>query len=98
MCERRLCRNIMLKFLILQKNMHKYKILSIDMSENKSYVKKFYGKKLLLIMDKIKGTERKVVGRTQLIHKITLHVLKLVQEIFYIKHDAKSLDSTKQYA
>ena len=49
-------------------------------------------------MDKIKETERKVVGRTQVIHKITLHALKLVQEIFYIKHDAKSLDSTKQYA
>ena len=79
--------------------MHKYKILSIDMWENESYVKNVYAKKLLLlIMDKIKETERKVVGRTQVIHKITLHTLKLVQEIFYIKHDAKSLDSTKQYA
>ena len=67
--------------------------------ENESYVKNVYAKKLLLlIMDRIKETERKVVGRTQVIHKITLHALKLVQEIFYIKHDAKSLDSTKQYA
>ena len=49
-------------------------------------------------MDKIKETERKVVGRTQVIHKIMPHTLKLVQEIFYIKHDAKSLDSKKQYA
>ena len=79
--------------------MHKYKILSIDMWENESYIKNVYAKKLLLlIMDKIKETERKVVGRTQVIYKIKLHALKLVQEIFYIKHDAKSLDSTKQYA
>ena len=78
--------------------MHKYKILSIDMWENESYVKNVYAKKLLLlIMDKIKETERKVVGRTQVIHKIMLHALKLVQEFLYIKHDAKSLDSTKQY-
>ena len=79
--------------------MHKYKILTIDMWENESYVKNVYTKKLLLlIMDKIKETERKVVRRTQVIHKIMPHALKLVQEIFYIKHDAKSLDSTKQYA
>ena len=79
--------------------MHKYKILTIDMWENESYVKIVYAKKLLLlIMDKIKETERKVVGRTQVIHKITPHALKLVQEIFNIKHDARSLDSTKQYA
>ena len=78
--------------------MHKYKILSIDMWENESYIKNIYAKKLLLlIMDKRKETERKEVGRTQVIHKITLDALKLVQEIFYIKHDAKSLDSTKQY-
>ena len=45
--------------------MHKYKILTIDMWENESYVKNVYAKKLLLlIMDKIKETERKVVGRT----------------------------------
>ena len=79
--------------------MHKYKILTIDMWENESYVKNVYAKKLLLlIMDKIKETERKVVGRTQVIHIIMPHPLKLVQEIFYIKNDAKSLDSTEQYA
>ena len=51
-------------------------------------------------MDKIRETERKVAGRRQFIHKITLHAVavKLVQEIFYIKHNAKSLDNTKQYA
>ena len=39
----------MLKVLIVQ-NMHKYKILSIDMSENESYVKNVYGKKLLVLI------------------------------------------------
>ena len=40
----------MLKVLIVQNNMHKYKILSIDMSENESYVKNVYGKKLLVLI------------------------------------------------
>ena len=62
--------------------MHKYKILT--MWENESYVKNVYAKKLLLlIMDKIKETERKVVGRTQVIQIITPHPLKLVQEFFF---------------
>ena len=66
--------------------MHKYKILTIHMWENESYVKNVYAKKLLvLIMDKIKETERKVVGRTQVIHIITPHSLKLVQEFFLHK-------------
>ena len=30
--------------------MHKYKIISIDMSENESYVKNVYGKKLLVLI------------------------------------------------
>ena len=47
------------KVLILQKNMHKYKILTIDMWENESSVKNVYAKKLLLlIMDKIKETKK----------------------------------------
>ena len=59
------------------------------MCENESYAKNVYAKKLLLlIMDKMKETETKVVGRTQVIHKITPHALKLLQEIFHIKHDA----------